>query len=187
MIRIIRRASVDGDETIEGLALKTLIDRLATWAWRAYSSFSEQDREDLVSELGEVIIKAVRKSTAIDFWEITFSKLRARAAADVYQEYFANQYQNVHEPYDIETHDESDGGSHANDLVELALIDKRWEKVLSPEEMRYMHLLLLSDIPLKSPRASIDLVRLTGKSEGTLREIKTKLKNKLQAAWERTS
>lgn len=161
--------------------------RLAAWAWGAYSSFSEQDREDLVSELGEAIVKAVRKSTAIDFWEITFAKLRGRAAADVYQKYFADRYQSAHEPYDAEIHDEGDGGLHANDLAELALINKRWEKALSPEEMRYMHLLFLSDIPLKSPRASIDLVRLTGKPEGTLREIKTKLKNKLQEAWERTS
>ena len=184
LIRIIRRASVDGDEAMEGFALKALMGRLAGWAWGAYSSFSDQDRKDLVSELGLVIIKAVRKTTAIDFWEITFAKLRDRAAADVYQDHYVDLYQNVHETHDVEIHDESDSGARATELVELALIDKRWEKILMPEEMRYLHLLFLSDIPLSSPRASTDLVRMTGKAEGTLREIKTKLKNKLKAAWE---
>lgn len=184
LIRIIRRASIEGDTAIEEVALHTLLRRLASWAWGAYSSFSEQDREDLVAGLGEVIIKAIRKSSAMDFWEITFAKNRDRAAADIYQDHFVDRYQNAHESYDVDVHDESDGGSHADELAQLALIDRRWEKVLTPEEMHYLHLLFLSDIPLSSPRASSDLVRMTGKPEGTLREIKTKLKNKLKAAWE---
>lgn len=184
LIRIIRRASVEGDAIIEDAALRNLLGRLTVWAWHAYSSFTEQDREDLVAGLGEVIIKAIRKSSAIDYWEITFAKNRDRAAADIYQDHFVDRYQNAHESYDADVHDESDGGSHADKLAELALIDRRWEKVLTPEEMRYLHLLFLSEIPLSSPQASSDLVRMTGKPEGTLREIKTKLKNKLKAAWE---
>ena len=184
LIRIIRRAAVEGDTAIEGLALQTLLRRLASWAWRVYSSLSEQDREDLVAGLGEVIIKAIQKSSAVDFWEITFALNRDRAAADIYQDYFVDCYQTSHESYDVVVHDKSDGGLHADELAELALIDRRWENFLTQEEMRYLHLLFLSDIPLSSPRASSDLVRMTGKPEGTLREIKTNLKNKLKAAWE---
>ena len=184
LIRIIRRASVDGDKIIGDAALRTLINRLTAWAWRAYSSFAEQDREDLVASLIEVIIKAVQKSTGIDFWEITFAKLRGRAAADIYQDYFVDRYQNAHESYDVDVHDESDCGSHSNELIEMAMIDRQCAKILTQEEMRYMHLLFISEIPLSSPRASFDLVRITGKPEGTLREIKTKLKSKLKAAWE---
>ncbi|WP_201834959.1 hypothetical protein [Microvirga zambiensis] len=184
LVRVIRRSRVQGDEATERLAYKALMERLTGWAWKAYSTLSQQDRQDLVASLCEVIVKAVAKTDGIDFWEITFARNRDRAAADIYQQYLSDLYGNVHEEFEAESHGEDDGGDAAIEMAETALIEARAAQVLTREEMRYFHPLFLSEIPLKSPRASTDLVRMLGKPEGTLREIKTTIKNKLQKAWE---
>lgn len=184
LVRLIRRSRVNGDEVVERLVCRTLLDRLLWWAWRTYSTLSPEDRKDLACGTMETIIKAIVKTNGIDFWEITFARNRKRAAADVYEQYFLERSRNDHEEYDINHHAEDDAGVEAEEIAQVALSEARASRVLSPEEMRYFHPLFLSGIPLRSPRASTDLVRMLGKPEGTLREIKTAIKKKLKNAWE---
>ncbi|WP_120275887.1 hypothetical protein [Rhizobium sp. AG855] len=187
LVRLIRRARIDGERLTEHAAWKRLLADLKVWARKAYSTLAEEDREQIVGALLEKIASDVQKSRTIDFWEITFARKRDRAAADQYQEYYADRYRNGHVEYDTDVHGRSDDGSEVRDLMETTLIEGFASSVLSQEEMRYFQPLMLSDIPLCSPEASIDLVRALGKPEGTLREIKTKIKAKLKRALERTT
>lgn len=187
LVRVLRRSRADGDRLTEQVAWERLYEDLTNWAWRAYSTLSEPDREDLVGGLREVIVAAICKSNRIDFWEITFARNRERAAADQYQAFLAARYGSHHEEFETSAHGHSDEGFEALETVEGMLIQSWASGVLTQEEMRFFQPLFLSDIPLSSPDASIDLVRMLDRPEGTLREIKTKIKKKLKRALERTS
>lgn len=183
LVRLIRRSRADGDRLAEHHAVSALAKRLSAWSWRKYSGLNREGREDVVQAVGLAISRDIARHSDIDFWEINFAQKRDRAAADAYQEYFAQGFAAEHVEFEPEAHVGGDEGEQANEIADEVLLQVFAAKFLTPEEMTYFHGLFLSDMPLSSPRASMDLVRRFGKPEGTLREIKTAIKGKLKNAW----
>ncbi len=171
----------------ENAAWKRLLADLKVWARKAYSTLAQEDREQIVGALLEKIASDVQKSRKIDFWEITFARKRDRAAADQYQEYYADRYRNGHVEYDTDVHGRSDDGSEVRDLMETTLIEGFASSVLSQEEMRFFQPLMLSDIPLCSPEASIDLVRALESRKGHCVKSKRKLRQSSRERWSETA
>lgn len=128
-----------------------------------------------------VVTREVAKRTGIDWWEISFQTNLERTAADLYPGLF--DLRRDAEKVAIDDHADAinDEASVARDTVNKVLIDGRIARILTPDEMAVFHPLFMSEIPLRSERAAIDLVRMLGKPEGTLREIKTAIKTKLEA------
>lgn len=187
LVRLIRRARTDSDPVVEHYAVSALAKRVSAWAWRKYSGLNPEGREDVAQTVLQVIAKSIACQTGIDFWEITFARNRDRAGADAYQEHFAQNFDVEHIEFDATAHESSDEGHQANEVADEVLFKIFAAKALTREEMTYFHGLFLSNIPLSSPKASLDLVRMFGKPEGTLREIKTAIKEKLKVAWEDNS
>lgn len=183
LVRLIRRSRVEDDQETEGLVFEALIERVSTWAWRKFSLLLPLDREQMAIMLGEVVFERIARDNRVDFWEITFNRSMNRAASDIYQKHFADKIGKIHDEFDLKKHEVDDEGDFSNKALEESILQARAAKILDSEEMPFFYPLFLSGVPLSSPRASTDLVRMLGKPEGTLREIKTRIKAKLKAAW----
>lgn len=181
-VRLLRRCRVEPHKKVEDATLKALIASVTRWVAWQYRGLSYHDKQDMAQGLLLVVTREVAKRTGIDWWEITFQTNLERTAADLYQRLF--DLRSDAEKVDIDDHADAvhDGAAVARDTVEEALIQGRVAKVLTADELAVFHPLFMSDIPLRSERAAIDLVRMLGKPEGTLREMKTAIKNKLEAA-----
>ncbi len=182
VVRIIRRARVEADRKMEGIALKALMDRVWAWATRTYLSLTPSDAEHMAVVLGERVFEKVARESAVDYWEITFERNVKRLAADIYRQSFEAKFRKKHVEFDVAEHGDDDGGTEQRAMVLKAFVTAKAERVLDQEELKYFPALFISGVPLSSKRASVDLVRELGRPEGTLREIKTRIVTKLKAA-----
>ena len=174
LVRLVRRARVDGKDEPESIAMDALLERAEAWSMRIYSSLAPLDAEEMSVLLGTHVIEAVLERDAIDFWEITFFRNLKRAAADLYRHHYREKFTKQAVEFDAELH-ENDAGTAAGRLRDEALVMGMAALLLEPRDLPFVKPLLLSGMPLRSPRASTDLVRTLGKPEGTLREIKTRI------------
>lgn len=181
-VRLLRRCRVDPNRNVEHVTLKALVAAVGRWVGWKYSGLSYHDREDMAQGLLQIVTREVAKRVEIDWWEITFQSNLERAAADLYPGLF--DLRPNAEKVAIDDHADAinDEASVARNTVDRVLIDGRIARILTPDEMAVFHPLFMSEIPLRSERAAIDLVRMLGKPEGTLREMKTAIKTKLEAA-----
>ena len=186
VVRIIRRARVEADRKIEGIALKVLMDRVWAWAMRTYSSLAPLDSEHMAVVLGERVFEEIAGVSAIDYWEITFELNLKRLATDIYRQSLKAKSHGEHVEFDVAQHGD-DGGEEERAVMMRAFVTARAERVLDQEELRYFPALFISGLPLASRRASMDLVRQLGMPEGTLREIKTRIRAKLKATMKDSS
>lgn len=183
LVRLVRRARVDGEDKAEAIAMDALLGRVEAWSMRTYSSLSPLDAEEMSVVLGTHVIEAVLGHDAIDYWEITFLRNLQRAAADLYRHYHREKFAKELVEFDMEFHGD-DAGTAANRLRDEALVLGIAAILLEPRDLPFVQPLLLSGMPLRSPRASTDLVRTLGKPEGTLREIKTRIMARLRGTSE---
>ena len=179
LVRLLRRFRIEGDRRSEDFVFGFLMQRVSRYTRQAYSGLSPASREDLSQNVLEVVAKKIA-SPSLDYWEITFDRNLKRAAANAYQEHFAKDA-SLDGLEKVEAQ-ESDGGAIARDLVEKVLLQSLADKVLTTEELRVFHPMFLLGLPIKSTKASRDLVRETGRPEGTLAEMKTVISRKLEDA-----
>jgi hypothetical protein len=181
-VRLLRRCRVAPNRRVEHATLKALIAFVVRWVGWQYRGLSHHDREEMAQGLLLVINREVAKQTGIDWWEITFRTNMERAAADLYPTLY--DLRPDAEKVDIDDHADAinDEASVARETVDSVLIDGRIAKILTPDEMAVFYLLFMSEIPIRSDKAPRDLVRMLGRPEGTLREMKTAIKTKLEAA-----
>jgi hypothetical protein len=182
LVRLLRRCQVEPNRKREDLLISALLRRILNYARRAYSGLTVEDQEDLAQGLVAIIIGEVAKTTAIDFWEITFRVNLARAAADLYQEHIRPKGDELDLDIDDESERIGDDGGVSRGIVESAILKSWTAKFLTPGERKLFYLMFVEGVPIRSSRATSDVVRLTGKAEGTLREIKTNIMRKLLAA-----
>ncbi|MGU3420778.1 hypothetical protein [Methylobacterium sp. D54C] len=181
-VRLLRRCRVDPNRKVEHATVKALVAAVIRWVGWKYRGLCHHDREDMAQSLLQIVTREIAKRVEIDWWEITFQTNLERAAADLYPGLF--DLRPDAEKVAIDDHADAinDEASLARDTVDKVLIDGRIAGILTPDEMAVFHPLFMTEIPLRSDRAAIDLVRMLGKPEGTLREMKTAIKTKLEAA-----
>jgi hypothetical protein len=180
LVRLTRRARVAKHPHLERLAVKILFDRVMLWTSYAYRTLPQSDRDDLSAAVLMAVAKALKATSAIDYWEDSFQLQCYRAAADAYQSYFARH--RAREASLELTGDVFNDGSDAGNALQRALAIPVARKLLEPRDMPYFEAMFIWGLPILSAKASMDLVRLFDKPEGTLREIKTRITNALRSA-----
>ena len=184
LVRLLRRCSVDPDPALEGIVFETLMARTVSWAKWHYSGVDRSDREDIAHNVAVALIEAVHHTTEIDFWEITFETNRKRAAADAYQNHFKRYEREEEVDAEILAGIGDDGGATAARTTDQAYALAMGRRVLSDDEFEVFEILVRLGLPIASARGSDDIVRRTGKAQGTVREIVTRIKRKMAAAVE---
>ena len=186
LVRLLRRYSVDPnpDPAMEDVVFKSLVTRTVAWTKWRYSGVDPADREDIAHNVAVAVVEAVRCTAEIDFWEITFDINKKRAAADAYQNYFKRYEREEEVDADILAEVGKDGGIAAEQMTDRAYALAMGRRVLSDDEFQVFEILVRLGLPIASAKSSDDIVRRTGKAQGTVREIVTRIKRKMAAAVE---
>ncbi len=184
LVRLLRRCSVDPDPALKGIVFESLMARTVSWAKWRYSGIDGADREDIAHNVALAVIEAIRNTTEIDFWEITFDTNKKRAAADAYQNYLKRYEREEEIDAEILAEVGRDGGTAAERMTDQAYALAVGRRILSDDEFEVFGILVRLGLPIASAKASDDIVRRTGKAQGTVREIVTRIKRKMAAAVE---
>lgn len=181
LVRLWRRCRAEPDQRLEAAVLNALVRRVQRWVAFQYAGLSQDDREEIAQDLLTIVVRAVARTTSIDWWEISFFKNLRRAAADIYDSLFYKALRT--EIADIDDLELEDEGRLANDLLQQANVDGRLAKILTPKELALFYPLFMTTIPIAGDPKHQDLVRLLRMPEGTLREKKTLIRRKLEEAF----
>ena len=185
LVRLLRRGQIDPQPKLERAVLASLVRRIDQWVKQNYSGLAQDLRPDMSQELLTRLVREIARRTTIDWWEINIHVKLERAAADFYHDLFVLPPGTT--TLDIVGNEDvhNDKGFTAAEIlanVQDLGLDGRLAEILTPAEMQVVYPLFLSPVPLCSKKGSVDLVRTLGKKEGTLREMKTRIKEKLTAA-----
>ncbi len=180
LVRLLRRCRAEPNRRLEATVLSALVRRVQRWVASQYSGLSREDREEVAQDLLTTVVRAVARTSGIDWWEITFLRNLRRAAADIYDALFDKALRTATADIgDLELEDE---GRLAEDLLEQANVDGRLARILTPAELALFYPLFMTTIPIAGDPRHHDLVRLLRMPEGTLREKKTLIRRKLEEA-----
>lgn len=186
-VRLLRRCRVEANRKLEGAVLRALVKRVDRWVTRKFAGLSPADREEMSQELLAHVVKAVARTTGIDWWECRFFFNLRKAAASQYEKTYDEGLRSATADIGDQAEELHDEGALAKELVEDAVRHARLVEVLDPDEVVLVHPLFLSTLPISSKKAKLDLVRYLGIPEGTLAEKKATIVKKLKAALEQES
>lgn len=187
LVRLLRRLRLDPDPAMEGVVFETLSARIFAWTRWQFSGLDECDRDDIAQGVAIAVLEAIRRTTKVDFWEITFDINKKRAAADVYQDQFKRHEREEEVDPGVLAEAGNDEGSTAAEMTERTHRLAVGRRFLSDDEFEVFEILVRLGLPVASKKASSDIVRRTGKAEGTVREIVTRIKRKMAIAIEEQS
>lgn len=178
LVRLLRRARAAGQVATERQCARILLEQVRNWALRTFSSFSVQHRDDLVQGILLKLCEGLNATNGIDRWETEFDSQCQRVAADVYRKH-VKRHRAREIAFQPEIHDRADECIDASVYLDRARLVAFAARELAPADLQYFEPMFLCGLPVQADKAEIDLVRLTGKPEGTLREIKTRIKRAL--------
>ena len=181
-VRLLRRCSVEANPALERVVLVALLGRVNRWVGRQYSGVSVADQEDLTQDLMLSVTRAIARQAGIDWWEIRFFFNLKNAAADLYQRLFDEGLKTATADIGDQAEELDDGGRLAKAMVDKEILHARLAEILDKDELELIYPLFLGSVPISSAKATIDLVRLLNIPAGTLREKKTAIKRRLEAA-----
>jgi DNA-directed RNA polymerase specialized sigma24 family protein len=182
IMRLIRERRQTEDDRTNTQLRSILFQRVLDLVRTGYRRLGRQGAQDVAQDVAVALLVDLAATDEIDFWEASFSIKLKRVAATCYrkrrQQYLPADHDEITE-FQKESGDRGDAARQARDD---ALFGALAVKLLTAEEAKIALLLFREGIPLYSPRAEIDVARITGKAESTLRNIQTTIKAKLQAA-----
>jgi hypothetical protein len=180
IVRLVRDRARHNDDGPAATLRRILMERIYARIKRAYWSLGRDTVQDMAQDSAEALIRALARNTEVDWWEVSFTQQLTRAAADSYQRHKSQYRPLPHEELAEVENKAGDDGLEAGDIHRRAIFTAICRRALTADEAEFA--LLLSDgIPIKSAKATVDLVRLTGKGESTLRNLKTTIVRKLEA------
>jgi hypothetical protein len=185
LVRLVRRCRKEKRATLEREALRALLQRATGRVRKLYCGLGAQNVEDFAQDVVVRLLEALKAKAGIDYWEVSFETQLRRAAATVYQEK-KPLYRGV-PTADIDDLQDTigDGWAQAAETKGRAILKGLASNVLDRDERQLFLLMFVERIPINSANASVDLVRLTGQAESTLRNLKTVIKRKLRGALEK--
>ena len=186
-VRLLRRCRVEANRKLERAVLRALVTRVDHWVARKFAGLSRADREEMSQELLAHLVKAIARTTGIDWWECRFFFSLRMAAVTQYEKTYDEGLRSATADIGDQAEELHDEGVPARKLVEEAVRHARLVEVLDPDEVALVHPLFLSTLPISSTKAKLDLVRYLGIPEGTLAEKKAAIVRKLKAALEQES
>lgn len=181
LVRLLRRALAEKNPRMEGQVTAVLLERLARWGWKGWRWIPEHEHRDFIHDLVVEILTDVRKTLRIDYWEVDFHDNLRKRAIDVFRRR-KKSFAPVLPDESSADGTPGDDGKAATALEERSMRIALAKGELTEAELEIYVLSYLDGLPVKFAKAQADIMRITGKKEGTIRNLKTELDRKLKAA-----
>ena len=181
LVRLLRRGMAERDLRLQEQVGGVLVERLARWGWKGWRWIPENERRDFTHDLAVEILIDVRRTLGIDYWEVDFHDNLSKRAIDVFR-----RRKNSFGPVLPDGRDADgmpgDDGKAAKALEDRAMRIALAKGELTDAELEIYVLSYLDGLPIKFAKGETDIMRITGRKEGTIRNLKTELDRKLKNA-----
>jgi DNA-directed RNA polymerase specialized sigma24 family protein len=180
VVRLIRRARVEGNAELSTRLTAILIERLLPYVKAMFNQL-HQEKNDVVQETMKRFLGDLAEMDGIDWWEITFTRKLKGAAVDAYRS-MVKRPRSRTAPW-LAEYEKSDDGKAARALERKATLRAFADAHFRRQRDRELFVLLIEgEIPIEAADAPTDLVRLSGLGVSTLRNKKTQYERMLKAA-----
>jgi hypothetical protein len=181
LVRLLRRSVAENDRRLREQVGGALVERLARWGWKGWRWIPENERRDFTHDLAVEILTDIRATLGIDYWEVDFHDNLGKRAIDVFRRRkrsFGPVLPDKGDPEGLP----GDDGNAAKALEARSMRIALAKGELTAAELEIYVLFYLDGHPIKFAAGETDIIRITGRKEGTIRNLKTELDRKLKVA-----